>query len=111
MLFALLTAVGVLAVAFRRGGRTPLLLPLAAAWTGPGAPACWGGWMTLTTLTATAAGPKLPTPVMSLTYAVQMIVGMLVAVTGAHFFAERDGAAAETRTANGCCATARTRCG
>ncbi|MEV5594434.1 hypothetical protein [Streptomyces sp. NPDC052496] len=97
VLFALFTAVGVLAVGFRRGGRTPLLLPLAAAWTGSAALACWGGWMTLTTLTATAADPRLPTPVMSLTYAVQMIVGMLVAVTGAHFLAERH---ATTRAAS-----------
>ncbi|WP_327702216.1 hypothetical protein OG530_10290 [Streptomyces decoyicus] len=68
----------------------------------PGAPACRGGWMMLTTLTAiatatataaaTATDPKLPTPLMSLTYAVQMIVGTMVVVAGAHFFAEREAA-------------------
>ncbi|AZS71187.1 hypothetical protein DDE74_09710 [Streptomyces lydicus] len=46
----------------------------------------------LTTLTATAADPKLPTPLMSLTYSGQMIVGTMVAVAGAHFFAEREAA-------------------
>ncbi|UKY49458.1 hypothetical protein [Streptomyces inhibens] len=92
VLFAVLTAAGALTLAHGRGRRVPLLLPLAATWIGAGALACWGGWMTLTTLTVTAADPKLPTPLMSLTYAVQMIVGMLVAVAGAHFFAEREAA-------------------
>ncbi|QIK04695.1 hypothetical protein SLV14_006029 [Streptomyces sp. Je 1-4] len=40
----------------------------------------------------TAARTVLPTPLMSLTYAVQMIVGTMVAVAGAHFFAEREAA-------------------
>ncbi|MFC9234541.1 hypothetical protein ACFTZI_37160 [Streptomyces decoyicus] len=42
--------------------------------------------------TATATDPKLPTPLMSLTYAVQMIVGTMVVVTGTRFFAEREAA-------------------
>ncbi|WP_148589359.1 hypothetical protein [Streptomyces sp. WAC01526] len=46
----------------------------------------------LTTLAATAADPKLPTPLMSLTYSGQMLVGTMVAVAGAHFFAEREAA-------------------
>lgn len=57
-------------LAYGRGRRIPLLLPL----------------------TATAADPKLPTPLMSLTYSGQMIVGTMVAVAGAHFFAEREAA-------------------
>ncbi|MGX1761899.1 hypothetical protein ACWIG5_34180 [Streptomyces lydicus] len=89
VLFAVLTAAGALTLAYGRGRRIPLLLPLAATWLGSGALACWGGWLTLTTLTATAADPKLPAPLMSLTYAVQMIVGTMVAVAGSHFFAER----------------------
>ncbi|MEU9115253.1 hypothetical protein AB0D04_26585 [Streptomyces sp. NPDC048483] len=92
VLFALLTVAGTLMLGHRRGRRVPLLLPLAAAWIGSGALACWGGWMMLTTVTVVAGDPKLPTPLMSLTYAVQVIVGMLVAVAGAHFFAEREGA-------------------
>ncbi|MEU9115710.1 hypothetical protein AB0D04_28985 [Streptomyces sp. NPDC048483] len=72
--------------------RAPLPAPPAAAWIGSGAPACWGGRLTLTTLSAPAGDPKLPTPLMSPTFSVQMIVGMLVAATGARFFAERDAA-------------------
>ncbi|MFF7412976.1 hypothetical protein [Streptomyces lydicus] len=92
VLFALLTAVGALALGYGRSRRVPLLLPLAATWIGSGALAGWGGWLTLTTLSAGAGDPKLPSPLLSLTYAVQMIVGMLVAVAGAHFFAEREAA-------------------
>ncbi|MEJ8647345.1 hypothetical protein WKI65_04500 [Streptomyces sp. MS1.AVA.3] len=92
VLFAVLTAAGAVTLAYGRGRRVPVLLPPAAAWIGSGALACWGGWMTLTTLTATATDPKLPTPLMSLTYAVQMIVGTMVVVAGAHFFAEREAA-------------------
>ncbi|MFG2401754.1 hypothetical protein [Streptomyces lydicus] len=92
VLFALLTAVGALALGYGRSRRVPLLLPLAATWIGSGALAGWGGWLTLTTLSVSAGDPKLPSPLLSLTYAVQMIVGMLVAVAGAHFFAEREAA-------------------
>ncbi|MFC9239675.1 hypothetical protein ACFTZK_24970 [Streptomyces decoyicus] len=46
----------------------------------------------LTTLTATATAPKPPTPLMGLTYAVQMIVGTMVGVAGARFFAAREAA-------------------
>ncbi|MFF8312415.1 hypothetical protein [Streptomyces lydicus] len=92
VLFALLAAAGALTLGYGRGRRVPLLLPLAAAWIGSGALAGWGGWLTLTTLSVAAGDPKLPSPLLSLTYAVQMIVGMLVAVAGAHFFAEREAA-------------------
>ncbi|MFH8634971.1 hypothetical protein ACH4CC_34680 [Streptomyces lydicus] len=92
VLFALLTAVGALTLGYGRSRRVPLLLPLAATWIGSGALAGWGGWLTLTTLSVSAGDPKLPSPLLSLTYAVQMIVGMLVAVAGAHFFAEREAA-------------------
>ncbi|MFE7785943.1 MULTISPECIES: hypothetical protein [Streptomyces] len=40
----------------------------------------------------TAALTVLPTPLMSLTYSGQMLVGTMVAVAGAHFFAEREAA-------------------
>ncbi|MGG2465327.1 hypothetical protein ACO0M4_37165 [Streptomyces sp. RGM 3693] len=94
MLFAALTVAGGLLLAYgggagRRGGRVPLPAPLTATWIGSGALACWGGWLALTALPLPAGDPRLPAPPMSLTYAVQMIVGMLVAVAGAHFFAER----------------------
>ncbi|AJT63064.3 hypothetical protein T261_1378 [Streptomyces lydicus] len=92
VLFAALILAGGLLLAYGRGRRVPVLAALAAAWIGSGALAGWGGWMTLTTLTAPAGDPHLPAPLMSLTYSVQMIVGVLVAAAGAHFFAERDAA-------------------
>ncbi|WP_234430682.1 hypothetical protein [Streptomyces sp. NRRL F-4489] len=93
-LFTLVTVAGAGLLAYgggarRRGGRLPLLVPLAAAWTGSGALAGWGGWLLLTALAAPVGDPSLPTALMNLTYAVQMIVGTLVAAAGAHFFTVR----------------------
>ncbi|MCK7621947.1 hypothetical protein MUU72_02200 [Streptomyces sp. RS10V-4] len=93
-LFALVTVVAVALLGYgggarRRGGRLPLLVPLAGAWVGSGALAGWGGWLLLTALAAPAGDPSLPTPLMNLTYAVQMITGMLVAAAGAYFFTAR----------------------
>ncbi|MFH8370751.1 hypothetical protein [Streptomyces sp. NPDC018031] len=90
--FSLAAASGVLMLAFRLGRGLPLRLPLALAWTGSGALACWGGWMTLASLLGGRGDADAPTRVMSLTYAVQMIVGVLVLTIGAYFFAERSAA-------------------
>jgi hypothetical protein len=89
VLFALATVTGVLMLAFRAGRRVPLGLPLALAWVGSGALACWGGWLTLAGLTAGEGEGKAPTGLMNVTYSVQMIVGLLVLVAGAYFFSER----------------------
>ncbi|MCP3821322.1 hypothetical protein NLX86_25465 [Streptomyces sp. A3M-1-3] len=92
VLFAALTVAGVLMLAFRRGRALPLKAPLAMAWLGSSALACWGGWM----LTASVGGDdpaENPTQLMNLTYSAQMIVGMLVVTIGAYFFAERAAAA------------------
>ncbi|WP_438483574.1 hypothetical protein [Streptomyces sp. S186] len=94
VVFAVVTVVGVLLLVLGggprgRGGRLPLLVPLTAVWLGSGALACWGGWLALTGLPVSAGDLRQPAPLMSLTYAVQMIVGIVVAVAGAHFFAER----------------------
>ncbi|WP_455355853.1 hypothetical protein [Streptomyces sp. SYSU K217416] len=92
VLFAVLTVAGVLMVAFHRGRALPLKAPLAMAWLGSSALACWGGWM----FTASAVGDdpaNNPTQLMNLTYSVQMIAGMLVVTIGAYFFAERAAAA------------------
>ncbi|MEU5026828.1 hypothetical protein [Streptomyces milbemycinicus] len=89
VLFALATAAGVLMLAFRAGRRVPLSLPLALAWVGSGALACWGGWLTLAGLTAGQGDDRAPTGLMNVTYSVQMIVGLLVLVAGAYFFSER----------------------
>lgn len=95
VLFALATAAGALMLAFRAGRRLPLSLPLALAWVGSGALACWGGWLTLAGLTAGKDDDRAPTGLMSVTYSVQMIVGLLVLVAGAYFFSERAAARRE----------------
>ncbi|MGW7353265.1 hypothetical protein [Streptomyces sp. NPDC054784] len=70
------------------GGGARLAVPLGLAWTGSGATACWGGWMMLGALAVGEAAER-PTPLMSLTYAVQMTVGLVVVTAGAHLLAER----------------------
>ncbi|MDI3404877.1 hypothetical protein [Streptomyces cavernicola] len=94
--FAAATAAGVLMLAFRRGGTLPLRVPLALAWVGSGALACWGGWMTLAALTGVDDLSNQPSGLLHLTYAVQMIVGTLVVAVGAYFFAERSAAVRRT---------------
>ncbi|WLQ33120.1 hypothetical protein P8A18_06505 [Streptomyces castrisilvae] len=83
-LWAAATVAGILLLAFRRSA-LPLRVPLALAWGGSGATACWGGWLSLASL-GRAEGDA---PGMVLTYAVQMLVGTLVVTLGAYFLAER----------------------
>ncbi|MBT2676059.1 hypothetical protein J7E95_35785 [Streptomyces sp. ISL-14] len=85
-LFLAMAVTGGLLLAFRRGRALPVGLPLTLAWVGSAATVCWAGWLSLAPLTDIADGP---TPVLSLTYAGQMIVGILVACLGVHFLAER----------------------
>lgn len=80
---------GACQLAFRRGRQLPVTVPLALAWVGSGAVACWGGWMALAALVSSHNLADRPTPAMSLTYAVQMIIGLLVATVTAHHFADR----------------------
>ncbi|MFD9423289.1 MULTISPECIES: hypothetical protein [unclassified Streptomyces] len=93
-LFAVTAATGALMLAFRLGGRLPLTVPLALAWGGSGAVACWGGWMSIASLGGVDGIGDRPTPAMGLIYAVQMLVGMLVLTLGAYFLAERNAAEA-----------------
>jgi hypothetical protein len=86
VLFLTLAVTGGFLLAFRRGRTLPVRLPLALAWVGSAATACWAAWLSLAPLTDVADGP---TPLLSLTYAGQMIVGILVACLGVHFLAER----------------------
>ncbi|WP_405711438.1 MULTISPECIES: hypothetical protein [unclassified Streptomyces] len=87
-LFPAVAAAGVLLLAFRRSA-LPLAVPLALAWGGSAASACWGGWMSLAAL-ATAGNPsEQTTPAMMLTYGVQMLLGALVVTLGGHFLSER----------------------
>uniref|UniRef100_A0AAU2VB87 LigA protein n=1 Tax=Streptomyces sp. NBC_00003 TaxID=2903608 RepID=A0AAU2VB87_9ACTN len=87
--FAVVGAAGVLMLAFGLGRSLPLRVPLALAWLGSGATACWGGWLWLSALMVTDGTPEEPTTMMHLTYSVQMIIGMLVVTMGTYFFAER----------------------
>lgn len=80
---------GALILAFRRLPALPVKVPLALAWAGSGAVACWGAWLFAASFAGTADVSERPTPVMLLAYAVQMIIGTLVAATGARFLKER----------------------
>ncbi|MCZ4100482.1 MULTISPECIES: hypothetical protein [Streptomyces] len=96
--FAVLGAVGILLAAFRPG-RTRLVVPLALGWTGGAASAAWGGWMLLAGIVAPDdSGEPGTSPLMDLTYAVQMLLGMLVLVAGAYLLAERAAARGATAT-------------
>ncbi|MGW3495250.1 hypothetical protein [Streptomyces sp. NPDC001020] len=87
--FALAAVAGACLLAFRRGGRLPVAVPLALAWLGSGVLACWGGWMLLAALTAVGDPADRPTALMNLTYAGQMIVGFLLAALLARAIAGR----------------------
>ncbi|MFJ7072372.1 hypothetical protein [Streptomyces sp. NPDC098781] len=93
--FLAMAVTGGVLLAFRLGRALPVRLPLALAWVGSAATVCWAGWLSLAPLTDVADGP---TPLLNLTYAGQMIVGILVACLGVHFLAERS-ACRKSRTA------------
>ncbi|MFE0131388.1 hypothetical protein ACFWY6_07365 [Streptomyces sp. NPDC059037] len=77
---------GGLLIAFRRAPALPVKVPLALGWLGSGAVACWGGWLLFALLVGVDDIAERPTAPMLLTYAVQMIVGMLVVTLGVRFF-------------------------
>ncbi|MEU2715753.1 hypothetical protein [Streptomyces sp. NPDC007205] len=85
VLFLAAAVTGSWQLAFRRGRPLPVAVPLALAWTGSAAVACWGGWMSLATL---VTGDRLTAPT-ALTYAGQMITGFLVASALARFLTDR----------------------
>lgn len=87
--FTLPAAAGVLMIAFGLGRSLPLRLPLALAWLGSGATACWGGWLWLSSGVFGGPAADRPTALMILTYAVQMIAGLTVLALGARFLAAR----------------------
>ncbi|MGW0907675.1 hypothetical protein [Streptomyces sp. NPDC002853] len=84
---------GALLLTFRRAPALPVKVPLALAWLGSGAVACWGGWLLFASVLGEDDIARQPTPAMLLTYSVQMIVGALVATLGVVFFKERADAA------------------
>lgn len=88
VLLVLAAIAGTLMIVYRIGRGVPVRVPLGLAWVGSGALACWGGWLLLSALVSQDAAKRL-TFVMSLTYAVHVIVGVLILAIGAAFFAER----------------------
>ncbi|MPY57056.1 hypothetical protein FNH08_07675 [Streptomyces spongiae] len=92
VVFLTAAVLGAWALAFRRPRRLPVVVPLALAWTGSGAVACWGAWLSAASLADVGDMAERPTQLMYLTYAGQMIVGVLVATVGARFLAERSAA-------------------
>ncbi|MFB7655616.1 MULTISPECIES: hypothetical protein [unclassified Streptomyces] len=84
--------VGALLLAFRRARVLPVAVPLASTWVCSGAAACWGGWVLLATLITADDPADRPTALMTLTYAGQMTVGLLLASVGAHFLVRRSAA-------------------
>ncbi|MEG8280139.1 hypothetical protein [Streptomyces sp. AHA2] len=92
-LFLQAAVAGALLLAFRRGGGLAVGVPLALAWVGSAAAACWGGWLSLACLGGMEDIADRPTPLTSLAYAGQMLVGLLVAAIGAHHVAERSAGA------------------
>ncbi|CAM5648635.1 hypothetical protein GCM10010329_09850 [Streptomyces spiroverticillatus] len=83
--FALAAVAGLLMLALRLGGRTPLAVALALAWTGVGVLGSWGGWM-LATGSLVGSADRAPLTDL-LTYAVQVIIGLLALVGGTSLFA------------------------
>ncbi|MEU8959675.1 hypothetical protein AB0C93_35925 [Streptomyces sp. NPDC048518] len=90
-LYPALAAAGALLLVFRWGRALPVGVPLAFAWLGSGAVACWGGWLLLGSLTTLGDAAGRPTGPMYLTYAVHMITGTVVAALGVRFLKERAG--------------------
>ncbi|MFF6814769.1 hypothetical protein ACFZAG_33480 [Streptomyces sp. NPDC012403] len=76
-------------LAFRRAPALPVRVPLALAGVCSAAVACWGGWMAMAALVSGGDPADRPTGLMLLTYAGQMIAGLLVATVGARFLAAR----------------------
>ncbi|WP_345590703.1 hypothetical protein [Streptomyces marokkonensis] len=92
----LVAVAGTLLLAFRRARILPVTVPLATNWVCSGAAACWGGWLLLAALLPSDDPADRPALLMTLTYAGQMTVGLLLASVGAHFLARRS-ATARTR--------------
>ncbi|MFC8286200.1 hypothetical protein [Streptomyces cyaneofuscatus] len=100
-LFVAVAVAGVLLLAFRRGGRLPLRVPLVLVWAGSAQVACWGGWLSLAALVGAGDVADRPTTAMVLIYAGQMLVGIVIALPVAHLLAERAAASMPSETRSG----------
>ncbi|GAA2720913.1 MULTISPECIES: hypothetical protein [Streptomyces] len=97
VLAAAAAAAGLLQFLRRRGGGWRLRTALLCTAVPSAALSCWGGWLIVAALTATDRHERAATPLMLVTYAVQVIIGLLVLAAGARYFTRRT-AAAPART-------------
>lgn len=79
-----------LLLAFPRAGALPVKVPLFLAWVSSAAAVCWAGWQSVAWLALTDAADR-PTTAMQLTYAAQMITGLLVTALAVRLIARRAG--------------------
>ncbi|MCA6091678.1 hypothetical protein LE181_05800 [Streptomyces sp. SCA3-4] len=82
VLYGAAAVAGIVLLLSRRA--VPLWVPLLLTGVGSAALGCWGGWLLTTGLVQRAA-----TPPAAITYAVQVIIGLLVLAGGAHYFHRR----------------------
>ncbi len=78
LLFVVAAVAGALVLAFRRPRGLSVRAPLAVAWTGSGALGCWGGWLFAVALLPQDDATERATGLLTLTYAVEMIAGILL---------------------------------
>ncbi|MBT2366744.1 hypothetical protein J7E88_15850 [Streptomyces sp. ISL-10] len=76
--FVALAVAGTLLLAFRLGPALSVKLPLGMAWVGASALGAWGGWLTMTAAMPPAHDAEQPTTLLTLTYAGEMISGLLL---------------------------------
>ena len=84
---------GVLLLAFRRCRALPVRSVLAVAWVGSGAVGCWGAYMSLVATLPDGDPARTFTDLARLTYAGEMITGVLLAGVTAVFLRRRDAGA------------------
>ncbi|MFG2866220.1 hypothetical protein [Streptomyces sp. NPDC048338] len=84
---------GVLLLAFSRSRALPVRSVLAVAWVGSGAVGCWGAYMSLVAAVPDGDAARTFTDLARLTYAGEMITGVLAAGVTAVFLRRRDAGA------------------
>ncbi|MEO3752860.1 hypothetical protein [Streptomyces sp. B6B3] len=98
LLFVLAAGAGVLLLAFRpaRFARLRTATSVGLAWVGSAALGAWGGWLLLTSGAnfGSAEADERTTALTAVTYAVQVLIGLLTVVVGARLLTARDAASA-----------------
>ncbi len=98
VLFALAAGAGVLLLTFRPARFRQLRTATSAgmAWVGSAALGAWGGWMLLTAGAnlGSAEADERTTTLTAVTYAVQVLIGLLTVVVGARLLTARNAASA-----------------